>query len=208
MKANTPTPWWASEEVWRKCAIWVTALMFVVLIFLSFDSVSQITAGSQRVPDYSVINQRIGYVWDQQRGFQVPAIGPDAPLFGQRLDAEAARQLVDKGKLTIQAKNCMNCHTLLGNGAYYAPDLTKAWLDPAWGSEGAREILMLQFLQDPTTFARGFGTARKMPNLGITEAEARAIIAYLKWMSSIDTNGFPRNFPVIPQGPMNPQEGN
>ena len=33
-------------------------------------------------------------------------------------------------ELTMQAKNCMGCHTLLGNGAYYAPDLTKAWLDP------------------------------------------------------------------------------
>lgn len=26
----------------------------------------------------------------------------------------------------------MSCHTLLGNGAYFAPDLTKAWLDPKW----------------------------------------------------------------------------
>jgi nitric oxide reductase subunit C len=31
----------------------------------------------------------------------------------------------------------MNCHTLLGNGAYYAPDLTKAWLDPILGLQGS-----------------------------------------------------------------------
>jgi nitric oxide reductase subunit C len=36
-----------------------------------------------------------------------------------------------------------------------------------------------------------------MPNLGITEAEAKGLIAFLKWMSSIDTNGFPYNFKTI-----------
>jgi nitric oxide reductase subunit C len=38
-----------------------------------------------------------------------------------------------------------------------------------------------------------------MPNLGITEEEARATVAFLKWMSSIDTNGFPANFKPIDQ---------
>jgi hypothetical protein len=33
-----------------------------------------------------------------------------------------------------------------------------------------------------------------MPNLGITEPEARALVAYLKWMAAVDTNGFPPNF--------------
>ena len=193
------TPWWASEDMWRKSAIWVTALMFVALIFLTFDSVSKITAGTKRVPAYDVINQRIYYRWNQERGFQEPIIGDEAPLFGVKLSATDAEALVDKGKLTIQAKNCMNCHTLLGNGAYFAPDLTKAWLDPAWGAEAVREDLMLQFLLDPDTYARGFGSNRKMPNLNLTDEEARGVVAYLKWMSSIDTNGFPRNFQPIAQ---------
>jgi nitric oxide reductase subunit C len=38
-----------------------------------------------------------------------------------------------------------------------------------------------------------------MPKLGITEEEARATVAFLKWMSSIDTNGFPANFKTIDQ---------
>jgi nitric oxide reductase subunit C len=33
-----------------------------------------------------------------------------------------------------------------------------------------------------------------MPNLGITRDEAEATVAYLKWLSSIDTNGFPIHF--------------
>jgi nitric oxide reductase subunit C len=192
-------PWWASEDVWRKVAVWVTALSFVVLIFLTFDSMLDITAGSKRVPDYSVINKRIDYRHSDERHMMVPIIGGDAPLFGKRLSEEEAAELVSFGKKVIQGRNCMNCHTLLGNGAYYAPDLTKAWLDPSWGAEVARESLMLAFLQDPTSNARTFGTGRRMPNLRLTEDEAKAVIAYLKWMSAIDTNGFPNNFKPIPQ---------
>ncbi|HET7011242.1 MAG TPA: c-type cytochrome [Anaerolineales bacterium] len=38
------------------------------------------------------------------------------------------------GKRVFQAYNCMGCHTLLGNGAYFAPDLTKVYEEggPAW----------------------------------------------------------------------------
>jgi len=191
--------WWARESFWQKCAIFVTAGMAVVLILLTFQTVSVISAGSARVPDYAVINQRIDYRFNRDRNLMEPVVGGEAPLFGKRLDPDAARELVNLGKMTIQAKNCMNCHTLLGNGAYYAPDLTKAWLDPVWGNEASRESFMMTFLQDPRTYARTFGTGRRMPDLDITEAEARGVIAYLKWMSAIDTNGFPANFRPLPQ---------
>jgi nitric oxide reductase subunit C len=120
-------------------------------------------------------------------------------LFGEALTEADAKALVTLGKLTVQAKNCMNCHTLLGNGAYYAPDLTKAWLDRGWVHEDVREQMMVEFLVDPEGNARTFGTGRRMPNLAITEPEARGIVAFLKWMSSIDTNGFPRGFATIDQ---------
>ena len=38
-------------------------------------------------------------------------------FIGKKLTEEEAEALVSHGKLTVQAKNCMNCHTLLGNGA-------------------------------------------------------------------------------------------
>lgn len=200
MSAGEPTPWWAGEVFWRKAAIWVTAGMMAILIILTFDSISAISVGSERVPDYAVINKRIYYRHDEDKGRRVPVIGQDAPLFGRTHSASEAEQLVREGKLVIQGRNCMNCHTLLGNGAYYAPDLTKAWLDPSWGTEAARERLMLEFLMDPVRNARGFGTGRRMPDLDLTEREARAVIAYLKWMSAIDTNGFPFGFRALRQG--------
>ena len=190
--------WWASESFWRKNAIWITAGSFIVLIFLTFDTVTQITAGGKRVPAYSAINHRISYEFDEKRNFQVPVIGVEEPLFGKKLTEQEAEALVSHGKLTTQAKNCMNCHTLLGNGAYYAPDLTKSWLDPSWGSIEVREQQMVEFLMNPQDRLHN-GLGRRMPNLGITEPEARATVAFLKWMSSIDTNGFPANFKPIDQ---------
>ena len=192
--------WWASESFWRKTAIFVTAGMMVVLIGLTFHSVSMIVAGTERVPAYNVINHRIDYVYNDERSMLEPVIGAEAPLFGKALNEEDAQALVSLGKLTVQGKNCMNCHTIFGNGAYYAPDLTKAWLDPGWGNEAAREMLMMNFLLDPVANARTYGTGRRMPDLGITEEEARGVIAFLKWTSAVDTNGFPANFTPIRQG--------
>ena len=193
-------PWWAAEDFWRKCAIFVTAFMALALILLTFHSLAAIQSGAGRVPAYSVVNHRIDYRMDRERGYQVPVIGDEAPLFGRKLSEAEAEELVDLGKLTVQAKNCMNCHTLLGNGAYYAPDLTKAWLDPGWGNEQARETLMTLFLKDPIANARTFGTGRRMPDMDLTDAEVRGVIAFLKWMSAVDTNGFPRGFTPLPQG--------
>jgi nitric oxide reductase subunit C len=190
--------WWSSESFWRKTAIVVTGASFVVLIVLTMDSLSKMSVGSARVPAYAVINQRIDYVFNDARRVQEPRIGPAQPLFGEQLSEEAAEALVRQGKLTVQAKNCMDCHTLLGNGAYYAPDLTKAWLDPYWGSPETREEAMVQFLMDPSD--KLFNTLeRRMPNLHLTRDESRAVVAFLKWMSSIDTNGFPYNFVPLKQ---------
>ncbi len=194
----TTNLWWASESFWRKTAIWVTGISFIVLIVLTFDTLQQITAGSKRVPAYSTINYRIEYKFDEARHVQVPVIGMKEPLFGKELSEPEAGALVTKGKLTFQAKNCMNCHTLLGNGAYYAPDLTKSWLDEYWGSRETREEQMVEFIKDPSDKLHN-GIGRRMPRLGVTDEEARAVVAFLKWMSAIDTNGFPYNFKPIQQ---------
>jgi nitric oxide reductase subunit C len=192
------TAWWASGTFWRKAAVWVTGVSLVALVFLSMDSLVKISAGSKRVPAYTAINHRIDYVLNEQRRVQQPRLGPEQPLFGRKLDAEQAEALVRQGKLTVQAKNCMNCHTLLGNGAYYAPDLTKAWLDPMWGAADEREREMLAFLLDPTEKPHNV-LGRLMPNLHLTQDEAKAVTGFLKWMAAIDTNGFPYNFTPIKQ---------
>lgn len=190
--------WWASESFWRKTAIWVTGGSLIVLILLTFDTIPQISVGSKRVPAYSTINYRIEYKFDQARNVQVPVIGVKEPLFGKELTEDEAEALIKHGKLTLQAKNCINCHTVLGNGAYYAPDLTKAWLDQYWGDKGMREQTMVDFIKDPSDKLHN-SIGRRMPKLGVTDEEARGVVAFLKWMSAIDTNGFPYNFKPMQQ---------
>ncbi|MDQ1325916.1 MAG: nitric oxide reductase subunit [Campylobacterota bacterium] len=200
---------WTSIPFWRRSAAWVTGFAVMLLIWLSFDTLGQISMGSdedlkngitKRVPGPTVINYEIDYKMSEKRGGEVPVIGKKELFFGKEWSEQEAADLLHLGKLTSQAKNCMNCHTLLGNGGYYAPDLTKAWLDPAWREGGplqgmtgknTKEEAMAEFLMHPSQYPTH---ARMMPDLGITAEEAKGLVAFLKHMSSIDTNGFPRNF--------------
>ncbi len=207
--ANENVSVWTSIPFWRRSAAWVTGFATILLIWLTFDTLGQISMGTdadlkngvtKRVPGPTVINYKIGYEMSTKRGHEVPTIGEKQLFFGKEWSEKEAADLLHLGKLTSQAKNCMDCHTLLGNGAYYAPDLTKAWLDPAWQDGGPMqgmtgkntvEEAMAEFLQHPSQYPTH---ARMMPNLGITADEAKGLVAFLKHLSSIDTNGFPRNF--------------
>lgn len=185
---------------WRAGAISSTVVMLVVLCFLSVDSMRALVAGGRHVPEFDVINHAISYQYDWSRHMDMPVIGGPDPLFGKTVTEAQARALMRKGKLVIQSRACMDCHTFFGNGAYYAPDLTKAWLDPAWKEiwipmTGAKTKAdaMVMFLMNPEKYPTW---TREMPNLHLTKIEAESVVAYLKWMSSINTNGFPANFPV------------
>jgi nitric oxide reductase subunit C len=182
---------------WRAGAISSTAVMFVVLIVLTIDSVAAIGPGGSHVPPYDVINQKIGYRFDSARNEDAPTIDGEDLLFKRHYTEPEAAALLGRGKLVIQSRACMDCHTFFGNGAYYAPDLTKAWLDPIWTAWGPmygakrRDEAIVDFLMHPDRFPLG---DRIMPNLGVSEDEAKAVVAYLKWMSAVDTNGFPAGF--------------
>lgn len=189
----------ASDPIfWRAGAISSTLVMVIVLAFLTVDSLATTRAGGANVPPYTVINNEIRYEFDHQANRYRPVIGAEEPLFGRIRSPEEAERLMRLGKLVIQSRNCMNCHTFFGNGAYYAPDLTKAWLDPAWQQmwmpmtqAATREEAIALFLMHPEKYPTW---SRQMPNLDITREEAEATVAYLKWMSAVETNGFPIHF--------------
>lgn len=146
---------------WRAGAISSTVVMSIVLVFLTVDSLSAITAGGGRnVPAYTVINQAIDYQFDATLNMSMPVIGGEQLLFGRKYSVAEAEALMDLGKLVIQSRACMDCHTFFGNGSYYAPDLTKAWLDPAW-----RQMWM------PMTQADSKEEAGEISNLGQANAQ-------------------------------------
>ena len=190
---------------WRAGAIASTAVMSVVLAFLTVDTLNAIRAGGSHVPPYTVINHQIGYAFDVGRNIDLPVIGGTQLIFGRQYDEQQAEALMREGKLVIQSRACMDCHTFFGNGAYYAPDLTKAWLDPVWKQmwipmtqAPTQEEAMVRFLMNPDRYPTW---ARAMPNLRLTRGEAEAVVAYLKWGSSIDANGFPAHFGRTESGP-------
>ncbi|SCC94504.1 conserved hypothetical protein [Thiomonas sp. X19] len=188
---------------WRAGAISATSVMLVILAFLSVNSLADISAGGGHVPLYTVINHKISYQYDPSVDHDVPVIGKEQLLFGKRYDEVQAKALLRQGKLVIQSRACIDCHTFLGNGAYYGPDLTKAWLDPAWEAQwmpmtqsSTKQEAMVKFLMHPELYPTW---SRQMPNLQISQSGAEAVVAYLKWLSAINTNGFPANFGHEPQ---------
>ncbi len=89
---------------------------------------------------------------------------------------------VIRGKELWESNNCMGCHTLLGEGGYYAPELTKV-IDRR-GEGYVKAVLMSPIPWAPK--------GRKMVKYNMNEADAEAVIAFLKWNGEIDLNGFDR----------------
>lgn len=90
------------------------------------------------------------------------------------------------GKKIWEKNNCMGCHTLFGEGAYYAPELTQAYKrrGPEW---------LKVFLKDPEAMFPG---ERKMVNYHFTDTEIDEVIAFLQWCGQVDLNGFPADPPL------------
>ena len=107
-------------------------------------------------------------------------------------NAAAIDASVIAGKNVWHRNNCINCHTLLGEGAYYAPDLTQ--ITTQRGSAYLRE-----FLKDPSRFYSEARDRRLMPTLALTDADITALIAFLGWVSKIDTQGWPPR-PILVKG--------
>lgn len=89
---------------------------------------------------------------------------------------------VVKGKRVWHKYNCNDCHTILGFGGYYAPDMTKACYRLG-------EANIIYVVTNPEkVFKDSF---RKMPKLGVTAAEAGDLVAFLKWTADIENRKWP-----------------
>lgn len=126
------------------------------------------------------------------------------------------------GKRVFQAYNCMGCHTIVGNGAYFGPDLTRiykdtgpAWLSAflpsagGWPTEAAVKVQLQNAVvqkeagtADMADYLKRYpgaveriqqrgGQHTLMPNLPLSATEITQLIAFLKYSSALNTEGWP-----------------
>lgn len=106
-------------------------------------------------------------------------------------DSAGLTDTVERGKAIWERNSCINCHSLLGEGAYFAPELGNVWV--RYGGrdnpEGARETFKAWMQAQPT----GIPGRRQMPQFHLNEQELDDLAAFLEWTSRINTQGWPPN---------------
>lgn len=95
------------------------------------------------------------------------------------------------GKHVWERHSCINCHSLHGEGAYFAPELGNVMT--RWevmdSPEDAYEILDGWMKAQPS----GVEGRRQMPYFDLTEEETRGLAEFLRWADQTDTQGWPPN---------------
>ncbi|AEA68357.1 c-type cytochrome [Pseudomonas veronii] len=112
--------------------------------------------------------------------------------FPKLTNAQQITPEVTRGKDVWHEYNCINCHTLFGEGAYYAPDLTKI-------TQQRGTPYLTAFLKDPSKFYDEQRHRRLMPNLELNDEEIAALIAFMDWVSKVDNQGWPPR-PILVTG--------
>ena len=106
-------------------------------------------------------------------------------------DVSAITPSVAEGKRVWERHSCINCHTLLGEGAYYAPELGNVWErygghdDP----QGARDGIKTWIKSQPS----GIEGRRQMPHFNISDKDLDALVDFFKWVDTIKTQNWPPN---------------
>lgn len=115
----------------------------------------------------------------------------------KRSNESKMTEAVVRGKDLWESKNCMGCHTLLGEGGYYAPELTKV-------VERRGTPWIKTFLKDPQAMFPG---QRKMVQYHFSDEQISDIVAFLSWVGEIDANGFPAKPDLAPPAPQGAAAG-
>ena len=112
----------------------------------------------------------LGLTWDTHR--QVATLA----------NVDQLSEQVVAGKRAFEKYNCNDCHTILGFGGYYAPDLTK--VVQRVGEEGIRYLVK----SPEKAFAN---SPRKMPQQKVSDKEIDDLVAFFKWVGEINNNDWP-----------------
>lgn len=104
--------------------------------------------------------------------------------FGKLTNADKITAEVSRGKNVWHNNNCINCHTVFGEGAYYAPDLTKI-------TKLRGNAYLTAYLRDPSKFYDETRHRRLMPKQDLSERDITDLIAFLDWIGNVDNQNWP-----------------
>lgn len=90
---------------------------------------------------------------------------------------------VVRGKHIWETRNCIGCHTILGEGAYFAPELGNVY------KRRGGPFIKAWIQAQPT----GVPGRRQMPQFHLNDQELDDVVAFLKWTSEVNTNNWPPN---------------
>ncbi len=114
--------------------------------------------------------------------FQTHSVVPE------RDNHEAINDVVALGKKVWEENDCIGCHTLLGEGAYFAPELGNVY--KRFGSTDAIKAFIASRPRD------GVPGRRSMPQFNLSDEELEAVAQFLKYVSGVNS----ANWPPSPQG--------
>lgn len=103
-----------------------------------------------------------------------------------RDNREALTEQVVLGKKVWEDNDCIGCHTLLGEGAYFAPELGNVYQRFGNSTEA-----IIGFIKSRPV--DGIPGRRSMPQFNLSDEELEAVAAFLKYASEINTANWPPN---------------
>lgn len=101
----------------------------------------------------------------------------------KRNAAAVMTEQIGRGKHLWETRNCIGCHTLLGEGAYFAPELGNVY------QRRGPEFIKAWIKSQPT----GTPGRRQMPQFNFSDSELDDLVAFLEYSSKINTNKWPPN---------------
>lgn len=92
------------------------------------------------------------------------------------------------GKKLWENNNCVGCHTIIGEGAYYAPELMNVFNRRGASDEATFKAYMQGWMAAQPL---AVPDRRKMPQFNLSNEEVDSLSDFLIWTSKVNANDWP-----------------
>jgi len=106
----------------------------------------------------------------------------------KRSNQQNMTESVVAGKKLWEQNDCVGCHTIVGEGAYYAPELMNVFQRRGGGDKASFKAYMQGWMA-----AQPLDTPnrRKMPQFNLTPEQVDNLSDFLIWTSKVNANDWP-----------------